>query len=159
VRFTFDARRGADTFADISVVRNRGEPGMGTEENKAVVRRFMTEVVAGGNLDVADEVLAPNYVNLALGGADLAAIKAMVDATTALLKEQRVDDEELVAEDDAVFARFNFTITLPDGSATTSRALAYYRLANGRTVVNDVMFDPDLMKVLGPLMAPPGAHA
>ena len=121
--------------ADISVVRNRGEQGMGTEKSKAVVRRFMTEVVAGGNLDVADEVLAPNYVNLALGGADLAGIKAMFNATNALLKEQRVDDEELVAEGDAVFARFNYTITLPDGSATTSRAPAYYRLADGRIVL------------------------
>lgn len=27
---------------------------------------------------------------------------------------------------------------------------------DGRIVVNDVMFDPDLMPVLGPLMAPPG---
>ncbi len=45
---------------------------MGTEENKAVVRRFMSEVVVGGRLDVVDEVLAPNYVNLALGGADMA---------------------------------------------------------------------------------------
>jgi hypothetical protein len=35
-----------------------GGAGMGTEENKAVVRRFMNEVLAGGNLDVADEVLA-----------------------------------------------------------------------------------------------------
>jgi len=141
--------------ADISVVRNRGEQGMGTEESKAVVRRFMTEVVAGGNLDVADEVLAPNYVNLALGGADLAGIKAMFNATNALLKEQRVDDEELVAEGDAVFARFNYTVTLPDGRTMTVRAMAYYRLADGRIVVNDVMFDPDLMSVLGPLMAPP----
>jgi hypothetical protein len=30
---------------------------MGTEENKAVVRRFMHELLAEGNLDVADEVL------------------------------------------------------------------------------------------------------
>jgi hypothetical protein len=57
-----------DTCAGSSVVTNRGEPSMGTEENKAVVRRFMSEVVGGGNLDVADEVLAPNYVNLAMGG-------------------------------------------------------------------------------------------
>jgi hypothetical protein len=40
---------------------------MGTEENKAVVRRFMHEVLADGNLDVADEVLAPDYLNLAMG--------------------------------------------------------------------------------------------
>ena len=62
---------------------------MGTEENKAVVRRFMNEVLAGGNLDVVDEVLAPNYVNLAMGGADLAGVKAMVTATSAVIKEQR----------------------------------------------------------------------
>jgi hypothetical protein len=41
---------------------------MGTEENKAVVRRFMREVLAGGKLDVVDQVLAPNYVNLARAG-------------------------------------------------------------------------------------------
>jgi predicted SnoaL-like aldol condensation-catalyzing enzyme len=128
---------------------------MGTEENKAVVRRFMNEVIAGGNLDVADEVLAPNYVNVAMGGAALAGLKAMVAATSAALREQRFEDEELVADGDAVFARFNFTVTLPEGSTATARALAYYRLADGKIVVNDVLFDPDLMSVLGPLMAPP----
>ena len=128
---------------------------MGTEEIKAGVRRFMNEVIAGGNLDVADEVLAPNYVNVAMGGADLAGLKAMVAATSAALREQRFEDEELVADGDAVFARFNFTVTLPEGSTATARALAYYRLADGKIVVNDVLFDPDLMSVLGPLMAPP----
>ena len=53
---------------------------MGTEENKAVVRRFMHEVLAEGKLDVADEALAPNYVNLVMGGSDLAGVKAMVAA-------------------------------------------------------------------------------
>jgi hypothetical protein len=57
-----------------------------------------------------------------------------------------------------VFARFNHVITLADGSTSTSRALAYYRLHAGKIVINDVMFDPDLMKVLGPLMAPPAGH-
>jgi len=128
---------------------------MGTEENKAVVRRFMHDVIAGGNVDVVEEVLAPSYVNLALGGAGIDGVKAMLTATSSV--EQRVDDEELVAEGDAVFARFNHTVTLPDGSTSNSRALAYYRLADGKIVVNDVMFDPNLMEVLGPLMAaPPG---
>jgi hypothetical protein len=72
-----------------------------------------------------------------------------------VLKGQRFEDEELVAEGDVVTARFNYVLTLPDGSTTTARALAYYRLANGRIVVNDVMFDPDLMQVLGPLLASP----
>ena len=33
---------------------------MSTEQNKAVVRRFFTEVLQGGDLDVLDEVLAPD---------------------------------------------------------------------------------------------------
>jgi hypothetical protein len=102
-------------------------------------------------------VLAPNYVNLALGGADVAG-KAMVAPTSAVVREQRFDDAEVVAEGDVVFARFNFVVTLRGSSTTTSRALAYYRLADGRILVNDVMFDPDLMKVPCPLMAPPGAQ-
>jgi predicted SnoaL-like aldol condensation-catalyzing enzyme len=128
---------------------------MGAEDNKAVVRRFMHEVLAGGKLDVADEVLAPDYVNVAMGGADRAGLKAMVAATSAALKEQRFEDEEFAADGDAVFARFNHTAALPDGSTTTVRALAYYRLADGRIVVKDVIFDPDLMSALGPLIAPP----
>ena len=55
-----------------------------------------------------------------------------------------------------MFARFNYVVTLPEASTTTARTLAYYRLADGRIIVNDVMFDPDLMQVLGPHMATPG---
>jgi hypothetical protein len=33
--------------------------------------------------------------------------------------------------------------------------MAYYRLADGKIVVNDVMFAPDLFQVLGALMTPP----
>ena len=114
-------------------------------------------MLAGGNLDVADEVLAPNYVNVAMGGADIAGIKAMLAATGEVLKERRFEDEEFVAEGDAVFARFNYVLTLSDGTATTVRAMAYCRLANGRIVVNDVMSDPDLMQVLGPPLSRDGA--
>ena len=125
---------------------------MGTEENKAVVHRFMTEVLANANVDVVDDVLAPDYVNVAMGDADRAGAKAMVTATHGVMKEQRYEDVELVAEGDAVFARFKWSFTLPDGSESTFRTLAYYRLANDKIALNDVMFDPDLMQVLGPFL-------
>ena len=44
------------------------QPALGTEENKAVVRRWMHEVLAGADLGVADEVLAQDYVNVRDGG-------------------------------------------------------------------------------------------
>jgi SnoaL-like domain len=130
---------------------------MGTEQNKSVVSRFMNEVTTGRNLDpeLIDELCAPNYINVALGGADLDTFKTMGRAMIALLADARVDDLELVAEGDAVFARFNHTGTLPDGSTTTARGMAYYGLADGKIVINDVMFVPDLMVALGPFMAPP----
>jgi hypothetical protein len=41
---------------------------MSTDQNKAILRRFVMEVLAGGNLDLIDELLAPNYVNRGIGG-------------------------------------------------------------------------------------------
>jgi hypothetical protein len=49
---------------------------VGTEENKAVVRRFIEDVVTGRDVDVADDVLAPGYANLAMEGVDIAGRKA-----------------------------------------------------------------------------------
>ena len=128
---------------------------MGTVENKAVVSRFMNDVTTGRNFDpeLIDELCAPNLVNVAMGDADLDGFKAMGAAMLDVLKDVRVDDLELVADGDAVFARFNQTGTLPDGTRVTARGLAYYRLADGKIVVNDVMFSPDLLQVLGPFMA------
>ena len=54
---------------------------MGTQENKAVVSRFMNEVTTGRNIDpdLIDELLAPNYVNLAMPDAGLAAFKSPLE--------------------------------------------------------------------------------
>src|SRR5919199_5243559 len=37
-----------------------------TEENKAIVRRFLEEIIAKGNLDVIDELVAPDFVDRSL---------------------------------------------------------------------------------------------
>jgi predicted SnoaL-like aldol condensation-catalyzing enzyme len=130
---------------------------MGTQENKAVVNRFQNEVTVDQNADpdLIDELLAPNYVNLAMEGIDRAGFMAMGTAMISVMKDPRMDDVELVAEGDAVFARFNYSFTVPDGSRTTARTMAYYRLADGKIVVNDVMSVPDMMQVLAPWVAPP----
>jgi hypothetical protein len=73
----------------------------------------------------------------------------------AVIKNARIDDLELAAERDALFARFNCSFTLPDGTTTTCRTMAYYRLADGKIGVNDAMSAPDMFQVLGPHLAPP----
>jgi len=130
---------------------------MSTEQNKAVVRRFITETLAGGDVDVIDELLAPNYVNTAMGGIGLAAFKGALSALAAVVPGRELEIVDLVAEGDAVVARFSFAYTLASGEKISGRGLTYYGLANGKITEDEPITTPDLMQTLGPLMAPPSA--
>ena len=129
---------------------------MSIEQNKAVVRRFITEVLTGRNIGLADELLAPNYVNR-MTGADLAGMKGMLAGMRAALPDSRMEIVDLVAEGDAVVARFTMEAThsgslmgeSPTGKKFSARGLTYYRLADGRIVEDDPMTTPDLMQALG----------
>ena len=126
---------------------------MATDQNKDVVRRFITEVLSGGQLDRIDEFVGPGYVNRAFD-ADLPAFKEMLAGLATLLPERRFDVEELVAEADAVVARFTCEMRDPDGKAISVRGLTYYRLADGKIVEDDPITTPELAQELGPLIAP-----
>ena len=119
---------------------------MSTEGNKAVVRRFITEVLVGGDLAVADEVLASNYRNRAMG-TDREAFKAFI-ANSPVFSDRRFDIEDLIAEDDAVVARFSFEITDPNGTKIAARGLTFYGLADGRIVEDDPITTPDLSALM-----------
>ncbi len=126
---------------------------MAADQNKAVVRRFITEVLSGGQLDRVEELLAPSYVNRAFG-ADLPAFKELLAGLAAALPERRFDVEELIAEADAVVARFTLEMRGPSGKAITVRGLTYYRLTGGKIVEDDPITTPELTRELGPLLAP-----
>jgi ketosteroid isomerase-like protein len=126
---------------------------MAVEQNKDVVRRFIREVLSGGQLDRVDELCAPGYVNRAFG-ADLPAFKQMLAGLAAALPERRFDVEELVAEADAVVARFTLEMRDPTGKTISVRGLTYYRLADGKIVEDDPITTPELTQELGPLVAP-----
>ena len=129
---------------------------MSPGENEAVVRRFWNELIVGGNVDVAPELLTPDYVNLIverIGGDDVSTGPARIDPTRngvdhlmAAIKEWHevvesasFDVVSLAATDDAVFARFNMTTNMRDGSTARSRGIGYYHLTNGRIDLNDVL--------------------
>ena len=126
---------------------------MATDQNKDVVRQFITDVLTAGQLDGIDELLAPSYVNRAFG-ADLPAFKGMIAALAAALPERRFDIEELVAEGNAVVARFAGEMRDPVGKTISVRGLTYYRLADAKIVEDDPFTTPDLAQALGPLLAP-----
>jgi predicted ester cyclase len=122
---------------------------MSTEQNKAVVRRFVTEILTGNNLGLADELMAPGYVNRATG-ADLAGFKQMLGGLKSVLTDIQYDMVDLVAEGDAVVARWKMEATNNgSGKKLSARGLTYYRLANGKIVEDDPITTPDLMQALG----------
>jgi len=129
---------------------------MGTSDNKAVVQRFWDELILGGRVDVVDELLAPDYKNLIVEGiapvaatetpstngetrSDRDALKDAILAFHGAVDDIRMEVLALAAEGDAVFARIRFLATLPDGTESSSRGLGYYRVVDGRIVMNDIL--------------------
>jgi ketosteroid isomerase-like protein len=119
---------------------------MGTEENKAVVRRFTDEVLAGGSLTMAEQLLAPDFKGPDFS--DIAGFKAALAAIGARISECEINIDELLAEGDSVVARCSYRITRPGGSTTTGRGLSYYRLADGKIVKSEMMTVPDVLQGL-----------
>src|SRR4029453_3424334 len=126
---------------------------MSTEQKKGVVRRFMSEFLAEGKLAAIDEVLGPSYVNRALG-ADLEAFKRFLPEITAL-PVRRFNIENLVAEGDAVVARFTMEMGNAAGETILARGLTYYRGAEGKIVEDEPITTPDLVQELGKLLSAP----
>ena len=128
---------------------------MSTDENKAVVRRFITEILSGGNIELIDELLAPNYVNPGMGNADRAAFKAMLSGMKAAMPVRDFEFGDLVAEGDAVVFRGTMNFTLADGKKVPARVITFYRLADGRIVEDDPMTSPDLAQIMAGAMTAP----
>jgi predicted ester cyclase len=107
---------------------------MSTEQNKAVVRRFIESTL--NNLDTAlvDELFAPDYVNhLMPGGRE--GFKQFLPVLRSAFPDLKMHTsiEHLIAEGDYVVARITFHYTNA-GKEATGSGLSEYRLANGKIV-------------------------
>jgi predicted SnoaL-like aldol condensation-catalyzing enzyme len=120
------------------------------EQNKAVVRRFMTEVLQGGKLDLVDVILAPDYINTTMGNVDRKAFKGMLAAIKSAGPTFTI--KELIAEGDAVVARFTVEMT-SGGEKKTAQGLSYYRVVYGQILVDEPLSTPDLAGLLAPQLA------
>ena len=129
---------------------------MSTEENKTIVRRFMTEILQQGDMSLIDQLCAPNYVNR-LTGQGIDSFKQLGGLMKAAIPDYHLTIENLVAEGDQVVARFTMTGTItgsimgskPSGKAFSARGLTYYRLVNGKIVEDDPITNQDIMQLLG----------
>ena len=127
---------------------------MSTEENKRIVRRFINEVLAGGNVGAIDRLLAPDYANPSVGVTNRDAFKAVVSGLKSALPTRDFEIGDLVAEGDSVIFRGNLRVTLASGKKVLARVITYYRLKNGLIVEDEPISSPPLAELLGG-MAPP----
>ncbi len=107
---------------------------MSTEQNKAVVRRFIEEVLNNQNIALVGELFAPDYVNHLLpGGRE--GFKQFAPMLRSAFPDLKIHSsiEHLIAEGDHVVARITYHYTNA-GKEATGSDLSEYRLANGKIV-------------------------
>jgi predicted SnoaL-like aldol condensation-catalyzing enzyme len=129
---------------------------MSTEQNKAVVRRFIETELTNLDVSLVDELFAPDYVNHMLPGGREGFKQFMTmmrSAIPGLKIHQSVD--HLVAEGDYVVARTNLRYTNA-GKEASGSYLSEYRLANGKIVEDWPPSDAmGLLQQVGVTLPPP----
>ena len=141
---------------------------MSTEENKAIVRRYIDEAVNKGNLGVLDELMDPNYVNpksasgAAPGGAER--YKQGVTRTRASFPDIQVTFEYMIAEGDLIAYHSVWRGThlgpfrgiAPTGKRVEWQATCYRRVIDGKVVEGWGTYDwLAILEQLGASMRPP----
>jgi steroid delta-isomerase-like uncharacterized protein len=91
--------------------------GMSTEVNKAIVRRFFEEVYNRGNLEVADELMAPDVVDHDM----LPGQQSGVEGYKRSIAEQRAASSDLRFSIEDMIAEGEKVVTRSVGSGTHDR--------------------------------------
>jgi len=119
---------------------------MTTEQNKAIARRWTEELWGQGQLAVADEIIAPDYVRHDPGdpfpavGAD--DVKRIITMLRTMLPDFRLEIEDMLADGDKVVSRYTATATdtkgymgmPPTGKQIRTSAIQIFRFAGGKIV-------------------------
>jgi predicted ester cyclase len=145
--------------------QTRGDDTMSTESNKALIRRGFEEGINQKQLNLFDELIAPNYVNYSLPAPAPGpeGFKMVVGMFLAAFPDMCVIIEEEVAEGDRVATRGYFTGTHlgdfngipPTGKPIHVAYIDIWRVENGQAVENWVQMDMvGLMQQLGVMPQP-----
>ena len=118
---------------------------MSTEENKAMIRRVWEEVPNKGDLSVADEIMATNYVYHGTGGQEIKGpegFKQLITMYRNAFSDLHVTVEDMVAEGDMVASRYTMRGTFkgdlmgiaPTGKQFTITTATFSRFEGGTEV-------------------------
>lgn len=115
---------------------------MFTEENKAIVRRFFEEGPSKGNLNIANELLSPDFtLHVPLPASPgIKGINEVITACREAFENLNVTIEDMTAEGNKVAARFiargihkgNFMGLPATGKPITMTGIEIFRIEDGK---------------------------
>jgi len=134
-------------LSSVAASRNATQVGrVCMEQNKATARRWSLELWGHGNLAVADEIIAPDYVRHdpgdpfpARGPED---VKRIVSMLRGMLPDLQIEVEDVIAEGDKVVSRYTVSATdtrgymgmPPTGKKIRTHGIQIFRFANSKIV-------------------------
>jgi steroid delta-isomerase-like uncharacterized protein len=133
--------------------------------NQAVVRRFFEEVCTQGRADVAEEIIAPNFVAHDPQVPSEDGPQGAVEGTQVFrdAAEARWEVQELFSTDDRVVARWIGTGThsgelmgvAPSGNSLNVDAISIFRVADGKLAEEWTVWDTlGLLQQIGAVPSP-----
>jgi steroid delta-isomerase-like uncharacterized protein len=143
-----------------------------SEENKAIVRRFIEEVWNNGNLDVIDELVSEDHVDHdpgregTPGGRE--GMRAFVQMYRSAYPDTHIEFGEIIAEGDLVAGNWTATGThqgelmgiAPTGRSIKITGMGMDRVRDGQIVESWGNYDSlGMLAQLGAIPAPSGAAA
>jgi steroid delta-isomerase-like uncharacterized protein len=138
---------------------------MSTEDNKAIVRRYLEEAWNRGNLGILDELTAPNYTRYISGQSplDREGQKQRIASFRQAMPDVHLTLEDIIAEGDRVVFRITLSGTQqgalmgvpPTGKTLTISAIDITRLTGGKIVEHWGQMDMlGLLQQLGAVPTP-----
>jgi steroid delta-isomerase-like uncharacterized protein len=117
---------------------------MSAEENKAIMRQYFEGAWEQGNLELLDELLAPNYVNHNPATPDMPTgpegVKGVVSMFQSGMPDLKVVIEDMIAEGEKVATRYTLEGTHegelfgvpPTGQRLSIKSMTVERVVNGK---------------------------
>jgi len=110
------------------------------EQNKILATRFYEEILNGRRMDVADEILSPEYVDHSAAAPGLENFKKYLTMITSVFPDIKVTIEDLFADEDKVAVRLtirgaqmgSFRGFPPAGRQATWTGIDIIHFSNGR---------------------------
>ena len=140
---------------------------MSTEQNKALVRQLVEEIFNRGNISLADELLAPDFVEreeLPPGmPRDREGVKLLTTMLRSAFPDFKATIDDIVAEGDKVVIRQTWSGTQkgefmgvpPTGKSVSFGVIDILRIAEGKFVEQWGLMDSmAMMQQLGAMPAP-----